>query len=119
MSVIPIDVVNRAIDPTFSFMTADHDGHIRTDPSSPYAMARVVAMKDKFRVIVANDVDADRHGIVRRSAGLVPSPGGTSTALPRPPVSRGLRESVRSADARSVGTVEEYWLRARRRMVLP
>jgi phosphoglucomutase len=66
-----IDVVNRAIDPTFSFMTVDHDGHIRTDPSSPYAMARVVAMKDRFRVVVANDADADRHGVVTRSAGLL------------------------------------------------
>ena len=68
---LAIDVVNRAIDPTFSFMTVDHDGHIRTDPSSPYAMARVVAIKDKFRVVVANDADADRHGIVTRSAGLL------------------------------------------------
>ena len=66
-----IDVVNRAIDPTFSFMTVDHDGHIRTDPSSPYAMARVVAMRDRFRVVVANDADADRHGVVTRSAGLL------------------------------------------------
>jgi len=66
-----IDVVNRAIDPTFSFMTVDHDGHIRTDPSSPYAMARVVAIKDRFRVVVANDADADRHGIVARSTGLL------------------------------------------------
>jgi len=66
-----ISVVNRAIDPTFSFMTVDHDGHIRTDPSSAYAMARVVALKDKFRVLVANDADADRHGVVTRSAGLL------------------------------------------------
>jgi phosphoglucomutase len=68
---IPIAIVNRAIDATFSFMTVDHDGKIRTDPSSPYAMARVVAEKDKFRVVVANDADADRHGVVTRSAGLL------------------------------------------------
>ena len=68
---ISIAVVNPEIDPTFSFMTVDHDGKIRTDPSSPYAMARVVALKDKFRVVVANDADADRHGVVTRSAGLL------------------------------------------------
>ncbi len=68
---LSITVVNAAIDPTFSFMTVDHDGKIRTDPSSPYAMARLVGLKDKFRVAVANDADADRHGIVTRSAGLL------------------------------------------------
>jgi phosphoglucomutase len=68
---LSIVVVNPAIDPTFSFMTVDHDGQIRTDPSSPYAMARVIGLKDKFRVAVANDADADRHGIVTRSAGLL------------------------------------------------
>jgi len=66
-----IDVVNPAIDPTFSFMTVDHDGKIRMDPSSPYAMARLVELKDRFRVAFANDTDADRHGIVTRSAGLM------------------------------------------------
>src|SRR5262249_41300595 len=54
-----------------SFMTVDHDGRIRTDPSSPYAMARLVELKDRFRVAFANDADADRHGIVTRSAGLL------------------------------------------------
>ncbi len=68
---VSIAIVNPAIDPTFSFMTVDHDGKIRTDPSSPYAMARVVALKDNFRVVVANDADADRHGVVTRSAGLL------------------------------------------------
>jgi phosphoglucomutase len=68
---LAIDVVNRTIDPTFAFMTVDHDGAIRTDPSSPYAMARVVAVRDRFRVVVANDGDADRHGIVARSTGLM------------------------------------------------
>ena len=68
---LSIAVVNRAIDPTFSFMTVDHDGKIRTDPSSPYAMARVIALKDRFRLAVANDADADRHGVVTPSEGLL------------------------------------------------
>ena len=66
-----IAIVNPTIDPTFSFMTVDHDGKIRMDPSSPYAMARLVALKDRFRVAFASDPDADRHGIVTRSAGLL------------------------------------------------
>jgi len=66
-----ITVVNPVIDPAFSFMTVDHDGKIRMDPSSPYAMARLVGLKDKFRVAFANDPDSDRHGIVTRSAGLM------------------------------------------------
>src|SRR5213078_4710781 len=57
--------------PTFSFMTVDHDGKIRMDCSSPYAMARLVALKDGYRVAFANDPDADRHGIVTPSAGLM------------------------------------------------
>ena len=68
---LDIAVVNPAIDPTFSFMTVDHDGKIRMDPSSPYAMARLVGLKDRFRVAFANDPDSDRHGIVTRSAGLM------------------------------------------------
>src|SRR5277367_1841710 len=66
-----IEVVNPRIDPTFSFMTVDHDGKIRMDCSSPYAMARLVNLKDKFRVAFANDPDSDRHGIVTPSAGLM------------------------------------------------
>jgi len=66
-----IAVVNPVIDPTFSFMTVDHDGKIRMDPSSPYAMARLVGLKDQFRVAFANDPDSDRHGIVTSSAGLM------------------------------------------------
>ncbi|AMV26173.1 Phosphoglucomutase [Gemmata sp. SH-PL17] len=66
-----IEVTNAAVDPTFSFMTADHDGKIRMDCSSPYAMARLVALKDRFRVAFANDPDSDRHGIVTPSAGLM------------------------------------------------
>ena len=68
---LDIAVVNPVIDPTFSFMTVDHDGKIRMDPSSPHAMARLVELKDRFRVAFANDCDADRHGIVTRSAGLM------------------------------------------------
>ena len=66
-----IAVVNPVIDPAFSFMTVDHDGKIRMDPSSPYAMARLVGLKDQYRVAFANDPDSDRHGIVTRSAGLM------------------------------------------------
>jgi phosphoglucomutase len=66
-----VTVVNPVIDPTFSFMTVDHDGKIRMDPSSPYAMARLVDLKARYRVAFANDPDSDRHGIVTRSAGLM------------------------------------------------
>jgi phosphoglucomutase len=68
---LDIAVVNPVIDPTFSFMTVDHDGVIRMDCSSPYAMARLVELKDKYRVAFANDPDSDRHGIVTPSAGLM------------------------------------------------
>jgi phosphoglucomutase len=68
---LDLTVVNPAVDPTFSFMTVDHDGKIRMDCSSPWAMARLVGMKDRFRVAFANDPDADRHGIVTPSAGLL------------------------------------------------
>jgi phosphoglucomutase len=68
---LDITVVNTAVDPRFSFMTVDHDGKIRMDCSSPYAMASLVRLKDKFQVAFANDTDADRHGIVTRSMGLM------------------------------------------------
>src|SRR4249920_3025877 len=68
---LDIAVVNPRVDPTFSFMTVDHDGKIRMDCSSPYAMARLVGLKDRYRVAFANDPDADRHGIVTPSAGLM------------------------------------------------
>jgi phosphoglucomutase len=68
---LDIAVVNPVIDPTFSFMTVDHDGKIRMDPSSPHAIARLVELKDRYRVAFGNDCDADRHGIVTRSAGLM------------------------------------------------
>jgi phosphoglucomutase len=68
---LDITVVNPKVDPTFSFMTLDHDGKIRMDCSSPYAMASLVGLKDRFRVAFANDPDSDRHGIVTPSAGLM------------------------------------------------
>ena len=68
---LDIVVANPTIDPTFSFMTVDHDGQIRMDPSSPYAMARLVGLKHQYRVAFANDPDSDRHGIVTPSSGLM------------------------------------------------
>jgi phosphoglucomutase len=68
---LEIAVVNPTIDPTFSFMTVDHDGRIRMDPSSPYAMARLINLKDRYEVAFANDPDSDRHGVVVPSSGLM------------------------------------------------
>ncbi len=68
---LDIAIVNNTIDPTFSFMTLDHDGKIRMDCSSPYAMAGMVKLKDKYQVAFGNDTDSDRHGIVTPSAGLM------------------------------------------------
>ena len=68
---LSLEVVNRTVDPTFSFMTLDHDGKIRMDCSSPYAMTRLVQLKDNFDIAFGNDADVDRHGIVTRSAGLL------------------------------------------------
>ena len=68
---LEITVVNPTIDPTFSFMTVDHDGKIRMDCSSPYAMARLVSLKDQYQVAFANDPDSDRHGIVTPTVGLM------------------------------------------------
>ena len=68
---VDIAVVNPQVDPTFSFMTVDHDGVIRMDCSSAYAMARLVGLKDRYRVAFGNDADADRHGIVTPTAGLM------------------------------------------------
>jgi phosphoglucomutase len=67
-----LTVVNEAVDPTFRFMTVDWDGQIRMDPSSPYAMQRLIGMKDRFDLSFACDTDHDRHGIVTRSGGLLP-----------------------------------------------
>ena len=66
-----LTVVNRAVDPTFSFMTVDHDGKIRMDCSSPYAMAGLIGLKDQFDIAFGNDPDVDRHGIVTPSSGLM------------------------------------------------
>jgi len=66
-----IDVVNPVVDPTFSFMTLDHDGKIRMDCSSPYAMASLIGLRDRFDVAFGNDADTDRHGIVTPDAGLL------------------------------------------------
>ena len=67
-----LTVVNEAVDPTFRFMTMDWDGQIRMDPSSPYAMRQLIGLKDRFEIAFACDPDHDRHGIVTRSAGLMP-----------------------------------------------
>jgi len=69
---LDLTVVNGEVDPTFRFMTVDWDGQIRMDPSSPYAMRRLIDLKDRFEIAFACDTDHDRHGIVVRSAGLLP-----------------------------------------------
>jgi phosphoglucomutase len=68
---LDLQIVNARIDPTFGFMTLDHDGKIRMDCSSPYAMAGLVRLKDRFQVAIGNDADSDRHGIVTPSLGLM------------------------------------------------
>jgi phosphoglucomutase len=68
---LQIELVNPTVDPTFSFMPCDHDGKIRMDCSSPYAMANLVALKDRFDLAFGNDADSDRHGIVTKSRGLL------------------------------------------------
>ncbi len=68
---LDLEVVNSIVDPTFGFMTIDHDGKIRMDCSSPYAMARLIELKDKYDIAFGNDPDGDRHGIVTSSVGLM------------------------------------------------
>jgi len=68
---LALEVVNPAVDPTFGFMTLDHDGAIRMDCSSPYAMARLIQLKDRFAIAFGNDPDADRHGVVTPAQGLL------------------------------------------------
>ena len=68
---LDLTVVNQMVDPTFSFMTVDHDGKIRMDCSSPYAMASLIGLKDRFDIAFGNDPDVDRHGIVTPSSGLM------------------------------------------------
>ncbi|PWT96708.1 MAG: phosphoglucomutase, alpha-D-glucose phosphate-specific [Terriglobia bacterium] len=70
---LDVEVVNPEVDPTFSFMTVDHDGKIRMDCSSPFAMARLIGLKDRFQVAFANDPDSDRHGIVTRGGLMNPN----------------------------------------------
>jgi phosphoglucomutase len=69
---LDLTIVNQSVDPTFRFMSVDWDGKIRMDPSSPYAMQRLIALKDKFDIAFASDTDHDRHGIVTRGSGLLP-----------------------------------------------
>jgi phosphoglucomutase len=99
-----LTVVNEAVDATFRFMTVDWDGQIRMDPSSPYAMQRLIAMKDKYDLSFACDTDHDRHGIVSRSAGLMPPNHYLSVAIsylfqnrPKWPASAGVGKTVVSS----------------------
>jgi len=69
---LDLSIVNETVDPTFRFMTVDWDGKIRMDPSSPYAMRRLIGLKDKFDIAFASDTDHDRHGIVTKGSGLLP-----------------------------------------------
>jgi phosphoglucomutase len=69
---LDLTVVSEVVDPTFAFMTLDWDGQIRMDPSSPYAMQRLIGLKDRFQVAFACDTDHDRHGIVTPTGGLLP-----------------------------------------------
>ena len=68
---LKLDLVNPSVDPTFAFMTLDHDGKIRMDCSSPFAMARLIGLKDRYDIAFGNDCDTDRHGIVAKSVGLL------------------------------------------------
>ncbi len=100
---LDLEVVNHTVDPTFRFMTVDWDGQIRMDPSSPYAMARMVDLKDRFDVAFASDTDADRHGIVSRSAGssrrITTSPWRSATSSPIAPTGRPRSPSARRLSA--------------------
>ncbi len=78
---LDLTVVNEVVDPTFRFMTLDWDGQIRMDPSSPYAMHGLIDLKDRFDIAFACDTDHDRHGIVTRSAGLLPADHYLSLAI--------------------------------------
>jgi phosphoglucomutase len=69
---LDLTIVNNVVDPTFRFMTVDWDGKIRMDPSSPYAMQRLIGLKDQFDIAFASDTDHDRHGIVTKTSGLLP-----------------------------------------------
>jgi phosphoglucomutase len=102
---IPLTVVSDVVDPTFRFMTVDWDGKIRMDCSSPYAMARLIAMRDRFDVAWACDPDHDRHGVVTRSVGLLPPNDYLSVAIsylfthrPSWPQDAGVGKTVVSSD---------------------
>jgi phosphoglucomutase len=82
---LPMTVVSDVVDPTFAFMTVDWDGKIRMDCSSPYAMRRLIGLKDRFDVAWGCDTDHDRHGIVARSVGLMNPVGHSSLAPQHPP----------------------------------
>ena len=69
---LDLTIVNNSVDPTFRFMTVDWDGKIRMDPSSPYAMQRLIGLKDRFDIAFASDTDHDRHGVVTKGSGLLP-----------------------------------------------
>ena len=92
---IDLTVVSEEVDPTFSFMTRDWDGRIRMDPSSPYAMQRLIGLKDRFDIAFGCDTDHDRHGIVTRERGAAaaePLPGGRDRlSLPQSPALAGRR----------------------------
>jgi phosphoglucomutase len=78
---LDLTVVNNVVDPTFRFMTLDWDGKIRMDPSSPYAMRRLIALKDRYDIAFACDTDHDRHGVVSASSGLLPANHYLSVAI--------------------------------------
>ena len=108
---LDLTVVNPRLDPTFGFMTLDHDGKIRMDCSSPYAMAGLVELKDRFDVAWGNDPDADRHGIVTRSVGLLepePLPRGGDPLSLAAPCAAGRRRR-RSAKRWSAATSSTGW----------
>ncbi len=98
---LDLTVTNEVVDPQFGFMTCDWDGRIRMDPSSPYAMARLVGLRDRFDVALGNDTDADRHGIVTPSGGLLnPNhvlrrPSRTCSAAAATGAGRGRRQDAR------------------------
>jgi phosphoglucomutase len=101
---LSLTVVSEAVDPTFGFMTVDWDGRIRMDPSSSYAMQRLIALRNSFDIAVACDTDHDRHGIVTRSSGLLPPNHYLAVAIhhlfqhrPHWPVSAGVGKTVVSS----------------------
>ena len=101
---LDLTVVNKIVDPTFRFMTVDWDGQIRMDPSSPYAMVNLLALKDRFDIAFACDTDHDRHGIVTRKAGLIPPNHYLSVAIfylfqhrPLWPKSKGVGKTIVSS----------------------